>query len=146
MVPFPEIDFQKQYGWLGVPANFGGDFAKNRKPRSSFDKETNLDHPKRSSAEDCSILLHTTSPPPSFTMVSIVVAATGDKNKTYEVASQASLDRLLRQYHVHALLELNEYGCEITLHTSLSQGGKYTLGESLSSVELQALNNRAVRA
>ena len=69
----------------------------------------------------------------------IVVASSDNDDKTYQVPSQAALDSLLRQFHVHALLEQNEYSCEVSHYDSLSHGGRYVLGESLASVELQEL-------
>mmetsp|Transcript_29834 Transcript_29834/g.44035 ORF Transcript_29834/g.44035 Transcript_29834/m.44035 type:complete len:81 (-) Transcript_29834:265-507(-) len=56
-------------------------------------------------------------------------------SRTFQVSSQAALETLLRRYKVDALLELNEYSCEITEFTALAEGGRYTLGDSWS-VEL----------
>ena len=58
------------------------------------------------------------------------------KLKYWQVSSQDALNSLLRKYQVDALVDV-EYACEVHNYAALQDGGKYTLGESGESVELQ---------
>ena len=53
-----------------------------------------------------------------------------ERTQTLSVGNQAALDTLLRRYHVDALLEKNDYSCEVSEYHLLREGGYYQLGDS----------------